>query len=190
MNHAADPIVTRLHPQTNQLQLVAINADQDTGEWALPGGFVDAGEHVSITVKREFEEEAGAITDDPEKLAEFNQHVDELFSGGRVVYKGYVDDPRTTDNAWIETDRLPLPLPARDCQNRSTCKAAMMRARPRGSMSARRASCATPICTRRTASGSTVWLRRLRLTRRRARINSTIRRIRRSPAHTRSASMS
>ena len=46
--------------------------------------------------------------------------VDKLFSTGRQVYRGYVDDPRHTDNAWIETtafhfhcppeigDKLPL----------------------------------------------------------------------------------
>ena len=36
-NRAADPIVTRWHPQTNQLQVVAIQR-KETGEWALPGG--------------------------------------------------------------------------------------------------------------------------------------------------------
>ena len=29
--------------------------------------------------------------------------VDKLFRDGRVVYRGYVDDPRNTDNAWMET---------------------------------------------------------------------------------------
>ena len=58
-NHAADPIVTRLHPQTNQLQMVAIERSDTEGIWAIPGGFVDEGEHVSATVMREFIEEAG-----------------------------------------------------------------------------------------------------------------------------------
>ena len=42
-NHAADPIVTRYHPTTGELQLVTIKR-KDTGTWALPGGMVDAGE--------------------------------------------------------------------------------------------------------------------------------------------------
>lgn len=31
------------------------------------------------------------------------QKIEDLFEGGVVVYEGYVDDPRSTDNAWIET---------------------------------------------------------------------------------------
>ena len=59
-NHAADPIVTRYDPaRPQQIQMVAIKRG-DTGEWAIPGGMVDPGESVSVTVKREFKEEAGA----------------------------------------------------------------------------------------------------------------------------------
>ena len=49
-NHAADPIVTRFHPQTGQLQMVAIKR-KDTGDWAIPGGMVDAGEKVPTAVQ-------------------------------------------------------------------------------------------------------------------------------------------
>ena len=100
-NHAADPIVTRFHPTTGQLQVVAIQR-KDTGQWAIPGGMVDPGENVSVTVKREFTEEAGAIADEAERM-EFLAMTEELFSSGRQVYRGYVDDPRSTDNAWMET---------------------------------------------------------------------------------------
>ena len=100
-NHAADPIVTRFHPETGETQFVAIQR-RDTGQWALPGGMVDAGERVSITVKREFEEEAGAITDDDQR-ALFRTLTEDLFARGQVVYRGYVDDPRNTDHAWMET---------------------------------------------------------------------------------------
>jgi len=31
---------------------------RDTGEWAIPGGMVEAGENVSLTLRREFSEEA------------------------------------------------------------------------------------------------------------------------------------
>jgi ADP-ribose pyrophosphatase len=97
-NHAADPIVTRLH--NGKVQMVAIRR-KDTGEWAIPGGMVDAGEEVSVTLKREFEEEAGNVPDDQKQA--FKADIDELFKQGRTIYKGYVDDPRNTDNAWMET---------------------------------------------------------------------------------------
>lgn len=100
-NHAADPIVTRFCPKTGNLQVVAIQR-KDTGQWALPGGMVDAGEHVSETVKREFKEEAGAIEDDDERQ-KFLLLTDKLFASGTKIYRGYVDDPRATDNAWMES---------------------------------------------------------------------------------------
>ena len=60
--------MTRYDPERPyQLQMVAIQR-RDTKEWAIPGGMVDAGESVSVTLRREFTEEAGAI-DDPEKKA-------------------------------------------------------------------------------------------------------------------------
>lgn len=101
-NHAADPIVTRYDPERpNILQVIAIQR-HDTGEWALPGGMVDVGEHVSLAVRREFKEETGNFTDEKDRV-NFNRLTDELFKSGKCVYKGYVDDLRNTDNAWIET---------------------------------------------------------------------------------------
>lgn len=100
-NHAADPIVTRFHPTSGQLQVVAIQR-KDTGQWAIPGGMVDAGESVSVTVKREFKEEVGNISD-PAERASFERDISTLFEHGKQVYRGYVDDPRATDHAWMET---------------------------------------------------------------------------------------
>ncbi|XP_065359982.1 ADP-ribose pyrophosphatase, mitochondrial [Calliphora vicina] len=108
-NHAADPIVTRwkrdaegkivTSPQSekNILQMVAIQR-HDNKMWAIPGGMVDPGEKVSTTLKREFIEEAldGSGTAEQEKIEQF-------FAKGTEVYKGYVDDYRNTDNAWMET---------------------------------------------------------------------------------------
>ncbi|MFZ2049164.1 MAG: NUDIX domain-containing protein [Minisyncoccia bacterium] len=86
-NFAADPIVTRLNPQTGLLEMLAIQRN-DNGEWAIPGGMVDEGESATETLKREFKEEVGIDLD---------------MSDAVEVYKGYVDDPRNTDNAWMET---------------------------------------------------------------------------------------
>ncbi|KAL1529121.1 hypothetical protein AB1Y20_000081 [Prymnesium parvum] len=101
-NYTADPVVTRWHPEEpNRLQMVAIRR-RDTGDWAIPGGMVDPGEHVSVTVRREFEEEAGNIGSQA-GIEEFKRLTQQLFEDGRVIYKGYVDEPRNTDNAWLET---------------------------------------------------------------------------------------
>jgi len=114
-NHAADPIVTRWKREENGdivkdsstgkniLEFVSIQR-KDNGEWAIPGGMVDPGEKVSTTVKREFMEEALDSTGTAKSnLPELKKMVDEFFAGGDEVYMGYVDDPRNTDNAWMET---------------------------------------------------------------------------------------
>lgn len=113
-NHAGDPIVTRwkksenghvLHKKSSKpiLQFVAIQR-QDSREWALPGGMVDCGELVSTTLKREFMEEAMDVLGKSEKdTIEIKQRIEEIFQEGIEVFSGYVDDPRNTDNAWMET---------------------------------------------------------------------------------------
>lgn len=57
---------------------------------------VDPGEDVCRTIKREFQEEAVRDGVDTKKI-------NELFSNGVKIYESYADDPRNTDNAWIET---------------------------------------------------------------------------------------
>ena len=99
-NHAADPIVTRFHK--SRLQVVLVRR-RDTDELAFPGGMVDPGSTVSRTLKGEFTEEA----------AKPGGAVDRLFAEGErgVVYRGLVDDPRTTDHAWIETTAVHFHAP-------------------------------------------------------------------------------
>ena len=67
---------------------------------------VDPGETVSTTVRREFMEEAMDSTGrgNTENAAEIEQMVSDFFStAAKEIYSGYVDDPRNTDNAWMET---------------------------------------------------------------------------------------
>ncbi|KAG3264502.1 hypothetical protein H1C71_000786 [Ictidomys tridecemlineatus] len=118
-NHATDPILTRWkrdskgntvnHPISgkNMLQFVAIKR-KDCGEWAIPGGMVDPGEKISTTLKREFGEEAmNSLQKSRIERQELEKDLHRLFSQEHfVVYKGYVDDPRNTDNAWIETEAV------------------------------------------------------------------------------------
>lgn len=110
VNHAADPVVTRWHPtDKNRLQMVAIKR-RDVEQWGIPGGIVDDDETVSTAVRREFEEEAGNISD-PEERLKFKEMCDALFEKGEVVYRGYVDEARNTDHAWLETSVFHMHCP-------------------------------------------------------------------------------
>lgn len=86
--------------QRPPLQVLAIKRN-DTGEWALPGGMVKPGDSVSATVKKSFSE-VGKFKD-PAKQEKFDELVKVLFAKGVDVFAGYVDDPRNTDNAWMES---------------------------------------------------------------------------------------
>ena len=69
---------------------------------------VDPGEQVSVTVRREFMEEAldsGSLGSTDKAVIE--QKLKSFFDSGKELYKGYVDDPRNTDNAWMETVKFP-----------------------------------------------------------------------------------
>jgi len=130
-NHAGDAIVTRKSPKTGKLQVALIERTDGSGQFALPGGFVDPGEFTAPvkTVIREFLEEAvgresansreclqvleqlfgpfdwdsaaGTVT-----AKERAEDGSEVFRWGALVYAGYVDDERNTDNAWMETTAL------------------------------------------------------------------------------------
>ena len=63
----------------------------------------DPGENISVTLKREFMEEAtDCLGQNESARSEIENHLDEFFKGGEEIYKGYVDDPRNTDNAWMK----------------------------------------------------------------------------------------
>ncbi|ETE66064.1 ADP-ribose pyrophosphatase, mitochondrial [Ophiophagus hannah] len=97
------------HPVSgkNILQFIAIKR-KDCGEWAIPGGMVDPGEKLSAALKREFSEEAlNSLQKTNAEKEEMEKHLNRLFSQDHfVAYKGYVDDPRNTDNAWMETEAV------------------------------------------------------------------------------------
>ena len=111
VNFTADPIVTRNNPESGQLEMVAIKraGESGTGQWAIPGGFVEAGDSVSATLAKEFKEE-GLQGNDEKEIDSVGERVLELLQEAPIVYRGFVDDPRTTDNAWIETTAAHLHL--------------------------------------------------------------------------------
>jgi ADP-ribose pyrophosphatase len=87
-NFAADAIVVRRI--SKGFEMIAIER-KDSGQWAIPGGMVDGEEEAHATAARELEEETGVTLD---------------LSGATLIYRGYVDDRRNTDNAWMETTAL------------------------------------------------------------------------------------
>jgi|CXWL01.1.fsa_nt_gi ADP-ribose pyrophosphatase len=86
-NFAADNIITR--PSADGEGVEVFIKPREDGQFAFPAGMVDYGETVAIAAKRELLEETGVELD--------------IATGGSVVYQGYVDDPRNTDNAWMES---------------------------------------------------------------------------------------
>jgi ADP-ribose pyrophosphatase YjhB (NUDIX family) len=89
-NKTVDPIVI----QEGHILLIKRG---DTGNWALPGGFIDGEELINVAGRRECQEETGLelpVTIQPE-----------------VIYQGPVTDTRTTVNAWPETTALLYRLP-------------------------------------------------------------------------------
>ena len=105
-NYAADPIVTRKKPSDPKvLQMVAITR-RDTGELAIPGGMVEHGDTVSATLRKEFAEEALRFNEgNADMTLNIESELDAVFAkGGVQIYSGYVDDPRNTDDAWMESE--------------------------------------------------------------------------------------
>ncbi|XP_075117251.1 transient receptor potential cation channel subfamily M member 2-like [Leptodactylus fuscus] len=98
-NHSLHPVLTRWSTNkakgpnklTSQRMLEVLVVKQKANDlWALPGGTLDPGEQVPLKfqtlLKRGY-------------LSTFLT----LLGAGIEVFHGYLDDPRNTDNAWIET---------------------------------------------------------------------------------------
>ncbi|KAL5271968.1 hypothetical protein ACHWQZ_G000234 [Mnemiopsis leidyi] len=115
-NHQGDVIVSRwqmdktgkpVHHPDDGRQILEFVATRKQGQWAIPGGRIIEGEKLVDTLEREFSEEAlGSLDMTEEKRKECMAMVEKHFGLGINVYKGYVDDPSNTDNAWYETTAL------------------------------------------------------------------------------------
>ncbi|KAG8544923.1 hypothetical protein GDO81_021619 [Engystomops pustulosus] len=98
-NHSLHPVLTRWSTNKSgaankkmsrrMLEVLVVKLRRNE-LWALPGGTLDPGEQLPLKfqslLKRGY-------------LSEFLA----LLGAGKEVFHGYLDDPRNTDNAWIET---------------------------------------------------------------------------------------
>jgi 8-oxo-dGTP pyrophosphatase MutT (NUDIX family) len=110
-NYTADAAVTMT--DINNVQHVLLIQREDTGEWALPGGFLEPAEPTKLAAVRELQEEAGLLLDRSNATA-------------KKLYAGPVLDVRTTLHAWTETSlwlfettfqSKPALLPSDDAKN-------------------------------------------------------------------------
>ncbi|XP_061167153.1 transient receptor potential cation channel subfamily M member-like 2 [Saccostrea echinata] len=112
-NHCGDPIVTRwkrndkgevvMKEGKKVLEFVAIFR-KDNELWSIPGGMCEPGQKVSQCLKAEFTEEAlGTLVNDQTMKDKINKDLQYMLDHGEEIYKGICDDPRNTDNAWLET---------------------------------------------------------------------------------------
>uniref|UniRef100_A0A8D0HF20 Transient receptor potential cation channel subfamily M member 2 n=1 Tax=Sphenodon punctatus TaxID=8508 RepID=A0A8D0HF20_SPHPU len=98
-NHALHPVVTRWRRNVDgsiyrkslkkMLEVLVVKYPM-SDYWALPGGSLEPGEVLPHKLKRVLRRE-------------FWLQFQKLLNQGTEIYKGYIDDPRNTDNAWIET---------------------------------------------------------------------------------------
>ena len=108
-NQLGHPVVTRLNPENQELEILLYKC-QDTGDLQLPSGSQPPGEFLSLKAKKALSAVTDGSLDDPALSC--------LFTGGLVLFQGYLDNSRNTDHAWQETTAIHVHLPpdqARQC---------------------------------------------------------------------------
>ncbi|XP_059865742.1 transient receptor potential cation channel subfamily M member 2 [Delphinus delphis] len=106
-NHTLQPVVTRWRRNQDgaicrkgikkMLEVLVVKRSLSE-HWVLPGGSREPGEMLPRKLKQVLRRE-------------FWPSFESLLTQGMEVYKGYVDDPRNTDNAWIETVAVSVHFP-------------------------------------------------------------------------------
>ncbi|XP_067157599.1 transient receptor potential cation channel subfamily M member 2 [Apteryx mantelli] len=98
-NHALHPVVTRwrrnsdgsiIRKSLKKMLEVLVARYPLSDVWALPGGSLEPGEMLPLKLKWILRRE-------------FWPQFQNLLKQGTEIHKGYLDDPRNTDNAWVET---------------------------------------------------------------------------------------
>uniref|UniRef100_A0A8D0F033 Transient receptor potential cation channel subfamily M member 2 n=1 Tax=Strix occidentalis caurina TaxID=311401 RepID=A0A8D0F033_STROC len=98
-NHALHPVVTRwrrnldgsiIRKSLKKMLEVLVAQYPLSDVWSLPGGSLEPGETLPLKLKWILRRE-------------FWPQFQTLLKQGTEIHKGYLDDPRNTDNAWVET---------------------------------------------------------------------------------------
>ncbi|XP_042093604.1 transient receptor potential cation channel subfamily M member 2 isoform X6 [Ovis aries] len=106
-NHTLQPVITRWRRSLDgaicrknvkkMLEVLVVKRGRSE-HWMLPGGSREPGEMLPRKLKQVLRRE-------------FWSSFERLLTQGMEVYKGYMDDPRNTDNAWIETVAVSIHFP-------------------------------------------------------------------------------
>lgn len=116
-NHAVHIVVTRWKigedgqiiqkQEKNVLEFVA-NKNPESLEWEIPGELMETGDSALCTMKRVFTNKIIAVlkSDNNEGKENLGKSMDTIVQNSAEVYRGYVDDVRNTDNAWLETTTM------------------------------------------------------------------------------------
>jgi mutator protein MutT len=120
--HFHDPKVAVIGMVTwnNHVLLIQRGVDPMKGKWALPGGYMDAGEMPVDALVRELREEVGQEVEIGELLEIFPMAGPGVFNSGIVIaYQGIIDseeappllcDDDVCEAAWFLVDELPADL--------------------------------------------------------------------------------
>jgi len=102
--------------QTNKILLIRRGRDPYAGKWALPGGFVEENELLSVACKRELKEETGLSVQDVKQLKAYDK-IDRDPRGRTIsiAFYGFSDEENSQVQAgddaasveWFPLDSLP-----------------------------------------------------------------------------------
>jgi len=95
VNYAIDPVITRWNEDRGQYEMLSVKREK-SDLWGIPGVIRLDGETGFDALRRKLSEKIGT---------------DFSMEGAIRLYQGYVDDPRNTDNAWMETEVWHMNMP-------------------------------------------------------------------------------
>ncbi|XP_060580659.1 transient receptor potential cation channel subfamily M member-like 2 isoform X2 [Ruditapes philippinarum] len=114
-NHAGDPVVTRWKKNADGskemkegkpvFEFVAV-LRADNQMCALPGAILPPGAKPADHLQADFTDKAMGSLEGSSNEKVVRKKLNKIWKKGVKIYEGYADDPRNTDNAWIETTAI------------------------------------------------------------------------------------